>query len=127
MDHTGVVGRGTRFADLDRQPERFVYRQRAAFQPVAQVFARNQFHREEAKTLHLMQPVNSGDTGVIQRGKQTRLTLETGQPIGVFRKRSGQQLDRNLATEVGIERLPDYTHAALADLFDKPVVQKFLA
>jgi hypothetical protein len=38
----------------------------------------------------------------------------------------GKNLDRHLAIEGRVHRLPHHAHPTLADFFDKPVVQKSL-
>ena len=60
-----------------------------ALQPLGEVLALDQLHDEEA--LHadraLLEAVDGGDAGVIQRGEQLRLALEAGEALGVLRRR----------------------------------------
>jgi hypothetical protein len=62
-----------------------------------------------------------------QRGQHLGLALEARQPLGIVGERGGQQLDRHLAVEGGVHRLPDDTHPALADLVDQAVVEQLLS
>ena len=63
---------------------------------------------------------------MVQRGQQLGLAVETSQAIGVLRDHRGQHLDRQLALQRRIERLPDDAHPSLADLVNQPVMQKAL-
>ncbi len=51
----------------------------------------------------------------VEAGEDLRLPLEPGQPIRVSREGVGQDLQGDLAVELGVGRLPDLAHAALAD------------
>ncbi len=51
------------------------------------------------------------DVGMIEAGKNLRLTLEPGQPIRISGKRLGQDLQRHLPVELGIGGLIDLAHA----------------
>ena len=77
--------------------------------------------------IRVVDAVDRGDVGVVQRGQQLGLALEAGQPLGVVGERVGQDLDRHLAVERGVDRLPDHTHPALADLLDQAVVEQSFA
>jgi hypothetical protein len=62
------------------------------------------------------QAVDGGDVRMVQRRQRPGFTLETRQPVGIVRDRVGEDLDRDLAAEVGIGRAPHLAHAAGADL-----------
>ena len=55
---------------------------------------------------------------MVERCKQPGLALEACQTLGIRREVVGEDLDRHLAIEGGIECLPDDTHPPLADLLD---------
>ena len=67
------------------------------------------------------------DVGMVQGGDGPRLTLETRAALRIGGHPLGQDLQRNLATELRVLGLPDHTHPALADLLDQAVVVQLLA
>ncbi|MEE9126591.1 MAG: GTP-binding protein, partial [Planctomycetota bacterium] len=52
----------------------------------------------------------------VQRGEDLGFPLEAGQPVGVGRERLRQHLQGYVAVERRVAGLPDFTHAACADL-----------
>ena len=52
---------------------------------------------------------------MVQRGQNFGLTLKPRQPLWVRRERFGEDLQRDLAIELGIGGLIDLAHPALAD------------
>ena len=67
--------------------------QRAAFE---------QLHDRVGHTVGTAEIVDGEDTGMREGGNRARFTLESAQPIGVGRKRLGQDLDGHVAIETGI-------------------------
>ena len=124
MDDTTLVGRFEPFGDLVCDANRVVDRQAPTFQPLREIFAGYQLHRQEACALGLMHTENGGDVGVAQRREQLGLPFEAGESVRIAGDSVGKDLDRHLAVEVGVRRLPDDPHAALADLLDQPIVQE---
>ena len=55
------------------------------------------------------------DVRMIQRGERLRFAREPGQPIGIARERVGQDLDRDVAIQLGVARAIHLAHAAFAD------------
>ena len=59
---------------------------------------------------------------MIERGQDLRFALEAREPLGIRRKRVGQDLQRDVALQAGVARAVDLTHAAgakdCADLID---------
>ena len=88
-----------------------------------QVLALDQLHYNKALPLGLAESVDRGDVAVVERGQQLRLALEPRDALGVRGERLGQELDRDLAIELCVERLPHDTHPALAELLDDLVVR----
>src|SRR6187551_1409293 len=52
---------------------------------------------------------------MIQRREHFRFALKPREPIRVGRERGGQNLDGDLAFELGVRRAVDLTHSAFAD------------
>jgi hypothetical protein len=63
----------------------------------------------------LLEAIDVRDVRVIERGQQTRLTLEPDQPIRVARERGGQDLDRDVAPEPAVAATVHLAHAARAE------------
>ena len=57
-----------------------------------------------------------GDVGMVQRGEHFGFALETRQPFGVVCESFRQDLDRDVALEVGVGRAVHLAHAAGANL-----------
>ena len=53
---------------------------------------------------------------MIERGEHLRFALEPREPSGIARERLRQDLDRDLAIELGVARAVDLAHAAGAEL-----------
>jgi hypothetical protein len=59
--------------------------------------------------------MNDGNVRMVQGGKQMRLALEPPDPLTIARDALGKRLDRDVAIERGVSRLPHLTHAAGPD------------
>ena len=59
----------------------------------------DEFHHEGLDAIGVLEPVNGCDIRVIQRGKDFRLALKPGEPLGVGRKGFGQDFQRHVALE----------------------------
>jgi len=51
---------------------------------------------------------------MVEAGEDLRLSRESGEPVRVRREGVGEDLQRDLAVELGVGGLPDLAHAALA-------------
>ena len=67
------------------------------------------------RALALLDAVNGGDIRVIEAGEDLRLPRESGEAVRISREGVGQDLQRDLAVELGVGGLPDLAHAALAE------------
>ena len=65
--------------------------------------------------VRLFEAVDRADVGMIQRGEHPRLALEAREPIGMARERARQDLDRDVAPELGVARPVHLAHAARAE------------
>ncbi len=127
VDHAGLVRRLERGRDLQGEVQRLLAGKRAARQPLLQVLAVDELHRQERRAVRLVDAVDPGDVRVVQRREQLGLALEARQPLGVAGERLGQDLDRDVAVERRVDRLPDDPHPTLADLLGERVVQQVLS
>ncbi len=118
---------GERLGDSDGDLHRFFVGQRAAFDALREVLAFDELHREESRAVGLVQPEQRRDVGVVECGERLGFALEARQPLGVLAEARRQDLQRDGAIERRVERLPDDTHPALAELLDEAVVQQVRA
>ena len=56
-----------------------------------------------------------GDVRMVQRRQRLGFALEARQPLGVVGEGLGQDLDRDVATQLGVGRAIDLAHAAGAE------------
>ena len=90
-------------------------RNRAARDALREVLALDQFHHQRGDAVALFEAVDRRDVRMIQRGEDLGLARETRQAIGVVRERLRQDLDRDIAVQLGVARPEHLPHAALAD------------
>ena len=86
--------------------------------PLRQVLALDQLHHESGHASALFEPVDARDVGMIQRRERFRFARESRQTVGVVRERVGQDLDRDVAVQLGVASAKDLPHAPFADRRD---------
>jgi hypothetical protein len=67
--------------------------------------------------------VEGDEVGVVQRRRGARLALEAGEGVGVGGVAGGEELDRDVAVELGILGEVDLAHPSFADLGDNTIVR----
>ena len=117
MDDAFLVCDLERFGNLSRHRERFRDREsrRGFADPLRQRDAVDALEHEKAEAVGLFDAVNCADVRVIQLRQHPRLALEARQAIAIDGQRARQDLDRDLASELGVVRQIDFTHAACAE------------
>ena len=60
----------------------------------------------------VLEPVDRPDVRMVERGQHLRFALETGEAIRIAREGVRQDLQRDLAIQLGIARAIDLAHAA---------------
>ena len=75
----------------------------------------DQFQDERPRPLGFLDAVDGGDVGVVEAGEDLRLPREPGEPIRVSGKGVREDLQRDLAVELGVSRLPDLAHTAFPE------------
>ena len=76
--------------------------------------ALDELQHEPANALALFEAMYGRDVRVVQRGDHSRLTLEARDPTRLGRERERQNLDRDIATELGVVSPVHLTHSAAA-------------
>ena len=92
------------------------YPQKGDWDVLGQILALNKLHDECADVTGLLEPVNNGDAGVVQQGQGPGFALEPRDAIRVGGERHWQDLDRDVAPQLGIARAIHLAHATGAQL-----------
>ena len=106
------------FADLARDVERFVERDRSLGDTFGESDALDQLHHECA----FFDPVDPRDVRMIERRQHLGLALEPRHAIGVLGENVRQDFDRYLAPQLSVGSPPHFAHAAFAQLGGDPVM-----
>ena len=127
MDDALLVGLLERLRHLLRNRKGLLHGHRPALQSLGEVFAFDQLEHEEELAVRLLEAVDGGDAGVIERREQLRLAAEAGQPLGVLRHLGGEHLESDLAPELRVGGAVHLAHAAGAERGGDAVVRERLA
>jgi len=122
-----LVGVGQTLGDRNAQTWPLLELQRPTADDLAQGAALEQLHRNEWRAVVLADFVDHGDVGVVQRRGCLGLALKAQPALGIRGQRGRQQLQRDVAVELGVQRFPHQSHAALADALDEAVVSQHLS
>jgi hypothetical protein len=104
MNDPGFVGSLERRRELARQRESFGDANGPAAQTLGQRVPLDQFENERMDALAPFQPIDRADVGVIERRQHPRLVLEPGEPFGIGPEGRWQDLDGDVAPELGVPR-----------------------
>jgi hypothetical protein len=124
MDDARFVRRLQSFGDLFRDGQRVVDRNRSLRDAVGESRPRDELQDQGAGIVTLLDAVDGHDAGVVETGEDLRFSLEPGEPIWILREGVRQGLQRDLAVELGVGRLPHLSHATLANEGGHGVVTK---
>jgi hypothetical protein len=126
VDDALLVGGGEAGRDLERVADRLVLRKRAAAQAPAQRVALEELGDGVDASVLAAEVVDREDVRMREGRDGERLALEARQRLGVVRHLRGENLDRDVALQLGIPRSVDLAHPARAerrdDLGSFPVV-----
>ena len=115
MDHASFVRRFERLSDLLRDRQRVVNRDRSLRDPVRQRRAFYQFEDQRSGAPRLLDAVYASDVGVVEAGQHLRFPLEPRKSIRIIGEGVRQNLQGDLAVELGVGGLPDLPHPAFAN------------
>ena len=104
-----------RLGNLLRDRQRLIQRDRPCDDPVGKRRAFNQLQDERLGVVTLLDAVDGGDAGVVQAGEHLRFPLEPGEPVGVSGEGVRQDLQRDIAAELGVGGAIDLPHPAFTD------------
>jgi hypothetical protein len=127
VDHTLAVRLFEPLDDLHGDGNRLAYGHRSLREPMRQRSAIDSLEDQIRRALEPLEPVDGGDVRMAQRGEDTRFALEAPEAAGIAVKGPRQRFDGDFATETGIERAIDGTHAAGTEQIEDLVASKALA
>ena len=110
-----LVRRFERLRDLLGDGQGFIDRDRATRDALRQIVALDEFHHEGAARRRLLESVDRGDVGMIQRRERLRLRVRSAPGVRVRGERVRQDLDRDLAAQRRVRRSVHLPHPAFAD------------
>ena len=93
MDNTRFVCRFQPFRNLAADVERFFHGNRPRLGHLRQRLPVHQLQDEEVDTIGIVEAVDRGDVGMVQRGEELGFSLEPGQALLVGGKFFGEDLD----------------------------------
>ena len=96
------VRRFERLGDLSGHMEGIVGRHRSAGDAIRERGSLDELHHERRRAAAVLDTVDGGDVGMIR--ERSCLTGKARQAFAVGRKRLGEDLDRDVAPEIGIGR-----------------------
>ncbi len=92
-----------------------VDRHGSAREPGGEVLSLDQFHGQKVHAFVLGKIVERGDVGMIERGKEARLSFETCHALPVGSELLGEDFDGDSASQAYVARAIHLAHAADAD------------
>ena len=104
-----------RLGDLPEDGDDVLGGHRSALEALGEVLTGHQLHLDEGAIAAVLEAVQRGDVGVIERGQDPRLALEPAAPIRRIGHRLGQDLDRDFTPQPQVLRPIHLAHAAGAD------------
>ena len=122
VDDALLVGLFQSLGDLAGDVDGLVDRQRPALQRLRQILAFDQFHDQEGAVVRGFEAEDRGDVGMVQRGQHLGFALEAGHAVAVGGEFGRQDLQGDIAVQLGVMGAVDFAHPALADYFGDPVV-----
>ena len=124
MEEAARVRIGERFADLGADTQHVRDRQRAAGEPRLERAAGHVLHHQEVGARLRVEVEDGGDAGMREPRQHVGLAAEALARRAVVERARGEHLDRDLAIEVRVVRLPHLAHAAAPDLLDEAVARE---
>jgi hypothetical protein len=115
------VGRGQAFGDLPAVLRGLLGGERSGGEQLAQGLAVEQLHRRVVLPPGLTEVEDGQDVRVRERGHGLRFALEARERLRLAGKPRRQHLDRDVAVELLVARLPDLTHAPRAERGEHPI------
>jgi hypothetical protein len=127
MDDPFVVRGRKCIGDLPSDREGFLNPRAAFLQALCQRQSLHQFEHERRRGAGVFNSVNSGYVRMIERCQDTRLALESREPLWMRREGVRQDFDRDIAPEARVVCAVHLTHSASAKRRNHVVVPNAIA
>jgi hypothetical protein len=112
VDDPALVRRGEALRDLQAVVDRLPLRKLStAVEPSLQRLSFEQLRDRVGNAVVPAEVVDREDVRVRERGDRQRLALEARQGVGIPGERLGQDLDRDVAVQLGVARAIDLAHS----------------
>jgi hypothetical protein len=119
MDDSALVRRVERVDQLTRDRNRVARRESPGRNDsIGKRRALDQLQHNPAQRAGLFHAVDRGDVRMVQRGEESRLTLESLEPVAISSEDFREDLDRDVATESSVARAIDLAHPARSERAD---------
>ena len=112
MDDALLVCRFQGAGNLTRDRQDVGERNRPVGDAIRKRRAFNQFKDERVRGARVFEAVDVADVRMIERREDLRFAPESREPIGIGAERLGQDLQRDVASKLGVPRAIDFAHAA---------------
>jgi hypothetical protein len=127
MDDAAIVRRLDGLGDLAGDLQRLIAGERAAREAVGQRLPFDQFEHEKRRRGRFDEIVNRGDPRVVERREHLGFATQPRDAVLILGKRLRQDLDRDVAFQLGIARAVDLAHATGTQRSDDFIVAQPLA
>ena len=132
MDDANLVRRLERLGNLARERQRLVNGNRTLRDALGEVFALDELHDNRARASGVLDAVDLRDVRMVEGGEDLSLALEAGDAVaaarlgcaGVSRQMGRQDLDGDVAIQLGVAGAIDLAHRAGAEGADDLVDAK---
>ena len=104
-----------RLGNLLGDRQRLVKRDRAARDALRQILAFDEFHHERSDACAFFKAIDGRNMWMVQGREHFRFALKPREPIVIRREQRRQDLDGDLALELGVRSPIDLPHSALTD------------
>ncbi len=104
-----------RFCHLASDRQRLADRDRPLLETFEERRALSHLHDQGPRPARILDAVDGGDVGVVERGQESSLTLEAGHSPRTRSHVVGQHLERDLAPQARVSRPVHLSHPALAE------------
>ncbi len=112
VDDAALVGGLQGVGDLPADLDGLGHRERSPGERLGQGLALHQLQHQMGGARVVLQPVDGGDVGMVQRGQDLGLAFESGQVSGVVGESVREGLDGHGAVEAGVAGAVDLAHSA---------------
>jgi hypothetical protein len=114
-------------SNLHREFQSFFRGNRSAPHDFGQRVTFDQLEDKKARAAGLFETIDSRNVGMVERRQHPGLSFEANQALRISGKLRRQRLDRHFAPQPGVERPPNFSHAALSQGGENLVSSKLTA